>query len=192
MSRRNLLGFVIPIAVVLLAGCAAVQQIAALRSVSFAFANVSGVRIAGVPVTEGLRWSSLGVTDVARIAGAITTKNVPVDLVAHVSATNPAQNKVPARLVTLGWKLFVDDRPMLDGTVNEPVAITPGTTADVPVAVRFDLLAITGGGARDLFETAMSLAGYGTTHKELRLELVPTIDTSLGPITYPSPIVVRH
>ena len=48
------------------------------------------------------------------------------------------------------------------------------------------------GGARDLFDLAMTVAGYGTVSKDLRLELSPTIDTSIGPIRYPQPIVVRR
>ena len=77
--------------------------------------------------------------------------------------------------------------------LGSAVAIAPGTTADVPLTVRFDALQFaSGGGARDLFDLALSIAGYGGTEKDLRLELLPTIETSLGPMRYPAPVVVRR
>ena len=121
---------------------------------------------------------------------------MPLDFIAHVRAENPAENpaenRVAARMVNVDWKLFVEDRETVGGAITNTIAIAPGQSADVPVAVRFELLSLANGGARDVFETALAIAGYGGAAKELRLELVPTIDTSLGPIRYPAPVVVRR
>jgi hypothetical protein len=114
--------------------------------------------------------------------------------------------------VQLGWTLFVEDRQALAGGLDSPVAIAPGRTADVPLAVRFDRLrtarparpsqlhrasgnrrpALGVGQSRDLFDVALAIAGQGTVRKNLRLELVPTIETSLGPIQFPAPVVVSR
>lgn len=174
------------------AGCTALQELAALRSVTFAFDRVSGVRVAGVALAPGMRYSDLSLTDVVRVSAAIVTRDVPLELVAHVSASNPAENRVAARMLSLDWTMFVEDRQALDGRVGEPLSIAPGATADVPVAVRLDLLELGSGGARDLVDLALAIAGQGTASRELRLELVPTIETSLGPMRYPAPIVVRR
>lgn len=173
-------------------GCTALQEMAALRSVTFAFDRVSGVRVAGVALAPGMRASDLSLADMARVSTAIVTRDVPLEMIAHVSATNPAQNRVAARMVSLGWTMFVDDRRALAGEVGEPVSIAPGATADVPVAVRLDLLALGSGGARDLVDLALAIAGQGAASREMRLELVPTIDTALGPMRYPAPIVLRR
>jgi hypothetical protein len=175
-----------------LGGCTALQELAALRTVTFEFARVSDVRLVGIPIGPGASFSKLGVADAARLGAAIVTKQAPIELIAHVSATNPSENKVAARLVELGWTLFVEDRQTLAGQLGNPVSIAPGSTADVPLAMRFDLLQLGGGGARDLFDLALAIAGQGTVQKELRLELLPTIETSLGPIRFPAPVVVRR
>lgn len=172
-------------------GCAALQEFAALRSVTFAFDRVSDVRVAGVALGANARWSSLSVADVARLGAAVASREVPLELVAHVGATNPASNSVAARMVDLDWTLFVEDRRVLGGQLGSALTIAPGRTADVPVAVRFDLMTLGSGGARDLFDLALAVAGQGAVAKEMRLDLVPTIETSLGPMRYPAPVTVR-
>lgn len=190
-TSRRLLSFAV-VALVLLPGCATLQQLAVLRSVSFAFAGVSDVRVAGIRIGEGASFASLGVADAARLGAAVVAREVPLEMIAHVSATNPAANAVAARLVDLDWTLFLDDRRALAGGLGGAVSIEPGRTADVPLAVRLDLLALGSGGARDLFDLALAIAGQGSLRKDLRLELVPTIETSVGPIRYPAPVVVRR
>jgi len=188
-------GFVVALAflaLILVPGCTAVQQLTALRTVTFAFSHISDVRIAGIRIGEGMNFTSLGPADVARLTAAVLAKEVPLDLVAHVNATNPSENTVAANMVNLGWKLFIEDRQMLTGELGNPISITPGQTADVPLTVRLDLVTLGSGGAKDLYDLAIAIAGQGTIKKDLRLELAPTIQTSLGPIRYPAPVVVRR
>lgn len=180
------------VGLIALPGCTALQELAALRTVRFAFAGVSDVRLAGIRIGAGASYSSLSVTDVGRLGAAVVAKQVPIDLIAHVNATNPPENTVSARMVEMGWALFVEDRQALAGQLGSPVAIAPGHTADVPLTVRFDLLQMGSGGARDLFDLALAISGQGALRKDLRLELRPTIETSLGPIRYPAPVVVHR
>lgn len=193
MKRRlAALAVVLSFALLTLGGCAALQQMAALRSVSFAFANVSDVKLVGIPINESTSFSRLSLVDLGKVTAAVLQKKAPLELVAHVSATNPPNNTVSARLVKLGWKFFVNDAQALAGDIGEPVVIAPGATADVPVAVRVDLYSIGNGTARDIVDLAVAIAGKTEVKQDLKLELTPTIDTALGPITYPSPIVVSR
>ena len=193
MPRASRFLFALAVLVALaLAGCTALQQLAALRTVSFAFSHISDVRLVGIPVERVTDFGSLGVADLARLTAAVATRQVPLELVAHVGASNPAENSVAASLVGLDWKLFVEERQALAGGLGSPVAIEPGRTADVPLTVRLDLVQLGGGGARDLFDLAVAIAGQGTIKKDLRLELAPTINTPLGPMRYPVPVVVRR
>lgn len=193
MARPRVLAFLLVMAAgLVMAGCATLQQVVALRRVQFTFSNVSDVRVAGVSIESGASFTRLSLADAARLAAAVTAREVPLELVAHVSATNPKENTVRASMVGLDWQFFVEDRRMLAGALSRVVAIDPGVTADVPLDVRFDLLSLASGGARDLYDIAVAISGYGTMEKELRLELVPTIETPVGPMRFPSPIVVRR
>jgi hypothetical protein len=180
------------LALVALPGCAGMQEVVALRHVGFAFSGVSNVRFVGIPIGPGASYSKLSVSDLARLAAAALAQQAPIELVAHVSATNPSENKVPARMVNMGWKLFVEERQALAGQLDSPVLIEPGRTTDVPVSVRFDLVQMGASGAQDLYDLAIAIAGQGVVQKDMRLELEPTIETSVGPITYPAPIVIKR
>lgn len=177
---------------ILLPGCASVNQLVALRNMTFDFAGISDVRIAGIPVREGARFGSLSVQDAARLSVAVASNAVPLELIAHVNATNPQSNAATARMTALDWSLFVEDRRALSGGIDHEFSVPPGRTTDLALPVRFDLLQLLdGGGARDFYELALAIAGQGDIHKNLRLELVPTIETSLGAMRFPGPIVVH-
>jgi hypothetical protein len=180
------------LAVLALPGCAAVNQLTALRLVGFEFAGVSDVRLVGIPVGPGADYSRLGIADVARVAAAALAKQAPIELVAHVTATNPPDNRVTARMAGLDWRFFVEDHEAFSGHLADAIEFRPGHPTDVPLAVRFDLVTLGAGGARDLYELAVAIAGQGQVTKDLRLELLPTIDTPAGPMRFPAPIVVRR
>jgi hypothetical protein len=54
------------------------------------------------------------------------------------------------------------------------------------------LVQLGSGGARDLFDLGLAIAGRGTLQKDLRIELAPTIETPLGPMRYAMPVTVRR
>jgi thiol-disulfide isomerase/thioredoxin len=176
----------------LLPGCATLQQLATLRSVTFGFDHIDQVRIAGIPVTSGRGYSQLGAADAARLAAAVLANQVPLELTLHVRGENPAENRVSARLVRLDWTLFLEDTRTVSGALDRPTVFPPGEAVDVPIPIRLDLASFVRTGARDAFDLALALAGYGGAPKEIRLEASPTIDTELGPIRYPSPVVIRR
>ncbi|MEP7029013.1 MAG: hypothetical protein ABI960_10495 [Candidatus Eisenbacteria bacterium] len=184
---------VLALSVVLCApGCAALQQFSALRQVQFEFDRVSDVRVAGVLVSGRSGYGDLGATDIARLGAAVLSKSVPLDMTLHVRGTNPASNTVTARMVALGWTFFVEDRDIVAGRLDQAYAFAPGQAVDVPVAVHFNAYDRFGGGAKSLFELGLAIAGAPGYTKELRADLVPTIETSLGPIRYPTPITIRR
>lgn len=174
-----------------LSGCATLRQMAALRHVTFAFDRMSDVVVAGIPVGPGADYSRIGPADLARLAAAVVEGRVPLGFIAHVAATNPAENDVTARLTSMSWTLFVEDRRTVEGYMAAVIPIQPGTTTDVPLTVELDLREFWEGGARDLFEIATGIAG-GANAKPLRLELVPWVETDIGRIRYPAPITVRR
>jgi hypothetical protein len=192
LALMSLLALSSLLSLMVLPGCSTMNEVAALRLLTFAFAGVSDVRFVGIPIGPGSGSGSLGIADAARLAAAIIAKQAPMDMVVHVSATNPPENKVTARMVDLGWTLFVEDHQALTGQLGSAVSIPPGRTADVPLTAHFDLLQLGSGGASDLFDLAVAIAGQGVVRKDLRLELVPSVDTSIGPIRFPAPVVVTR
>lgn len=46
--------------------------------------------------------------------------------------------------------------------------------------------------AADLLQLAAGLAGVSERPTRVRLEVVPTVDTALGPIRYPRPLILLN
>jgi hypothetical protein len=176
----------------LVPGCATIQELRALRSVTFAYDRVTDVRLAGVRLHENMKFSSLSTADVARLIAAAGSDDLPLELVVHVRAHNPRANAVTARLVGMDWRFFIADRSIVNGALAGTYRFEPGEDVDIPVPVALDLAEHFRGGGRELFDVALEVAGLTERKRELRLELEPTIQTGIGPIRYPAPIVVRR
>ena len=156
----------------------------------FHFDHVSDAQVARIRLDRIGSYRDLTATDAARLAVAVATKDVPFQLTIHVEGKNPETNQVTARLIALDWTYVVDDRELLSGTLDRSLQFPPGQPVDVPIGISFNLVRFFQGGARDLFETSLALAGYGTQTHRVSLRLSPTIDTALGPIRYPVPISI--
>lgn len=171
------------------AGCATLQEIAALRHVAFALDRTSDVTLAGVRVDRLREYEDLSAGEVARIAQALAGGELPLSLTVHVRADNPEDN-VTARLVRMDWTLLIRERETVSGVLEEEYRLPPGESTDVPVRVSLDLREFFEGSARDLVAIGLDAAGRGGPPRGIALRAVPVIDTALGPIRYPNPIVI--
>jgi len=176
-----------------LAGCATLQQIVALRDVDFSVDRVSDLRLAGVDVSGVRSYSDLSVADAGRLALAISQGSLPTDFQLHLTARNPADNSVDARLVRMDWTLLLQDRETLSGVFADETLLPRGEATDVPISMSLNLVDFFQGSARDLVNLALSLTGQGGAPTEVALRATPTVETAIGPIRYPQPItIVSH
>ncbi|HZD06411.1 MAG TPA: hypothetical protein VE173_15980, partial [Longimicrobiales bacterium] len=127
------------VGVVFLAGCATLQQIAALRQVDFEIDGISGATLAGVPIEGARTAEDLSALDVARIAAALSRGSLPLEFRLHVGALNPAENDVPARLLEMDWELLVEDRETVSGRLEDEIVLEPGVRRDIPLGIQVDL-----------------------------------------------------
>lgn len=175
---------------VALSGCATLQQVLALRNVTFTVDRVSDLRLAGVDLGRVTSFADLGFGDAARLTRALAQRDLQLDFQLHLLAENPADNTVDARLVRLDWTLLLQGRETLSGVFAEETLLRPGQPTDVPITISLNLIEFFEGSARDLVELALSLAGQGGAPKEVTLRATPIVDTALGPIRYPRPITI--
>lgn len=173
-------------------GCATLQQIAALRRVDFTIDRVAQARLAGVAIDSVRSYRDLSALDLANIGVALSRGELPFNFNLHLSALNPAENGVTARLVQLDWTLLLDDRDVLDGATAREYLLEPGVAADIPIAISVDLADFFQRNAQDMIDLALAVAGAGggAEPKRIALRATPTIQTALGPIRYPQPITI--
>jgi hypothetical protein len=171
-------------------GCATLQQLTALRSVDFALDRVSDLRLAGVEMGRVRSYTDLSFADGARVVAAVADGRLPLSFQLHVTAHNPDANAVTARLVRMQWMALLEGRETVSGTVDREYVLPPGESQDIPIRIELDVMEFFEGNARDLFELVQNLTGTGGEPKEVALRAVPTIETSIGPISYPQPITI--
>jgi hypothetical protein len=171
-------------------GCATLQQVAALRNVDFEVDRLSDVRLAGVNLSGIRSYGDLSLNDVGRLTLAVQQRNLPMAFRLHLSATNPADNSVDARLVRMDWTLLLQQRETLSGTFAQETLLPRGQATDVPIQISLNLIEFFQGSARDLVDLALSLSGQGGAPTEVALRASPTVDTAIGPIRYPQPITI--
>lgn len=171
-------------------GCATLQQIANLRQVDFRLREVSGLALAGVDLSDVRSVEDLNLVDVGRISIAVARNELPIEFILGVAASNPADGGGAARLTALDWTLLLEGRETISGALDREYVIEPGASTMIPVAIAFDLIEFAEGSATDLAELALSLANAGGSPKNITLRAQPTIDTPLGPIRYPEPIMI--
>lgn len=182
-------GLVLGILIVL-SGCAALQQLAALRSVDFSLAGTSGSTLAGVSIESMRRFEDLSATDLLRLGSALASGRLPLETDVLVDAFNPEENG-EARLLGLDWTLFLDGRETVSGRWNDERVLPPGRSIVVPVRVGLDLLEFFDGGIEELADLALAVAGAGEPRR-IHLEALPSVQTPLGPIRYPRPIRIEY
>lgn len=170
--------------------CATLQQLAALRQVDFSLAGVRNGRLAGVDLGRISSYRDLSATDIGRIALAVARKDLPLEFQLEVTGQNPSDNKVTATLVRLAWSLYLNDKETISGTLDTTLAFPPGVTTGFPMRMRLNLLQFFDGPAQGLVDLAASLAGVRSDPTRVSLRAVPTIDTPLGRISYPTPITI--
>jgi hypothetical protein len=181
----------LPLLLLALAGCsqlscATLQEIAALRDVDFDLAGTDRAYLAGISL-DGLRSNrDLDTGSLLRLADAVRRRSVPLDFVLHVAAHNPAENQVTARLVSLDWRLLLRGRETVSGHLREDRRLPPGGTVDVPVRIELDLWRFFEDDAQSLLDIALDAVAGDLAGIELLAR--PTVDTPLGPITYPNEI----
>jgi hypothetical protein len=178
-------------ATILLGGaCATLQQIAALRRVTFSIDRVAEARLANVSLARITNYRDLSAVEIAAIATNLARGALPFDFNLHLSALNPADNGTTARLVQLDWLLLLDDRETISGRTDREFLLEPGIAGDIPINIRIDLAEYFERNAGDMIDLALAVAGVEGTPKRISLRATPTIQTPLGPIRYPEPITI--
>jgi hypothetical protein len=174
-----------------ISGCAALQQIAALRHVQFAIDGVQNVRLAGVNLDNAQGPEHVGAAAITSIGAALATGRMPLQFVMLIGADNPAENPVEARMLQFDWTLLLDDVETVSGTFNDERLIPPGQRTTFPLGIELDLLRFFDRNLQSLLGLAFAVSGQGG-EADVALRARPTISTPFGPITYPGDIILRH
>jgi len=157
--------------------------------VDFAIDRISNPTLAGVDLRQVRSYSDLGSRDMLRLSSAIADGTLPLAFTIHVRAENPSANDVDARLTEMDWTLMLQDRETINGTFDRETVLPPGEPTDIPIDLRLNLVEFFDNNLRDIVNLALSVRGEQEP-TNVKLQVRPTVQTSLGPMRYPGTITV--
>jgi hypothetical protein len=173
-------------------GCTGVYDaIANIQRLQFKLDNVTGMKVAGVPLSNITSISNLSWSDGASILGAFTSGRLPVDFTLNVLAKNPndgtgGTKQSSAVIKNMDWRLFIDNNETINGRVGNITVPGVGQATNIPIGMNFDLLEFfRNAGYDNLLNLALALGGRNGSASRITLKVKPTVETFLGPITYP-------
>ena len=164
--------------------------LAALRHVDFALTGVQNGRLAGVRLERIASYRDLSTVELGRLALAVARDDLPLSFTVNVKAENPVGNSATATMVRLAWTLLLDDKEMIRGVLDSSYTLPPGQPVTIPLQMSLDLTEFFDGPTESLIDLAAGLAGVRADPTRVTLRAVPSIDTPLGRMDYPSPITI--
>jgi len=161
----------------------------------FKLAGITKMRLAGVDISKISSPSSLSISDALALTQAVARKSLPASFTLGVDAKNPntgtsGTKSLPLTLSDLQWRLFIDDKPTINGGLDSPVDVPgSGKTTQIPLGMNLDLYSFFANKGYDgLVNLALALGGAKGGTSRVKLDAMPTVGTPLGPIRYPNRI----
>jgi hypothetical protein len=173
-------------------GCSGVMDaITNIQRLQFKLDKVTGMKVAGVNVNNISSISNLSVLDAASLLANFTQGRLPVEFTLNVLAKNPndgtgGTKQNSAVIKNMAWRLFIDNSETINGNVGNVNVPGVGSTTNIPIGMSFDLLSFfKNQGYENLLNLALALGGRNGSSSRITLKVKPTVETILGPITYP-------
>jgi len=162
----------------LVSGCALLDQFLQMRTFAnckFRLAGVENVRLVGVRIDGKTTLKQVGVLDAVRIAAALKSSEIPLDLILNIEVQNP--NAETAAMNKLAWILLIDNIEMIRGQLDRRVEVAPnGGVTPLPLDITLELRqALSGKSGEAILNLAFNVAGEGTHPTHVTLKVKPSI-----------------
>ncbi len=199
--RTKYLLIVALIGIISITGCNTLKQIQNsmnnLKRCEFKLKDVDNFRVNGISLSNKKSIKDFSITDGLKLTNAFAKKSFPTEFILNVEAKNPndgtgGTRQSSATLTSFDWTLYIDDVPTVSGNIAKPITI-PGTgqSSIIPLAIGLDLYEFFGKQGYDrVLNLALALGGANSSPAKITLDARPTINTSLGPISYPGRIKI--
>jgi hypothetical protein len=168
-----------------------------LQRLQFKLGTIDNMSAAGVNIKSIRKISDFSIMDGAKLLNSFTSGQLPVSFTLNVLAKNPndgtgGTSHTTAIIKSLAWRLFLDDKETINGNIPNSIEVPGvGQATTIPVVISLDLLNFfKNQGYESLINLALALGGVSGSSARVTLKATPTIDTFLGPITYPGEISI--
>ncbi len=181
-------------------GCSGLYDaIVNIQRLQFKLDRVTGMNVAGVNLSNIGSISNLSLLDAANLLSNFSQGKLPVSFTLNVLAKNPndgtgGTKNTSAVIKNLAWRLFLDNKETITGNIGGITVPGVGQASNIPIGMSLDLVKFfKDTGYESLLNLALAIGGKNGSASKVTLKATPTVDTVLGPITYPGEIeIVDH
>lgn len=189
MKLRN--SFLCILLLFFLSNCRQLRELQSFANCDFRLRNVEKTTLAGMNVQNVRSISDLSFAQAAKITTAYANGSLPLDLVVNVEVKNPNAN--PASMNSMEWIMLIDDKEIVDGVVNERIAIDPnGGISTLPIRINTDLRKVLSGmSPEQAVNMGLGLSGQNGKPTRITLKVKPSIMVGQTVLKYPGYINVN-
>lgn len=167
------------------------SQVQQLTLCEFDVNGVDKVRIAGIELDQNMDRSDLNAAQLMQLTAAIFQKEMIVDFDLLLNINNP--NSKPAAMNRMDYELFIDNKQILTGQMNQAVNVGANTNASVQMPIQLDLFKVLNNETQSsLVNLAFKLTGDKSDPSEILLKVKPYIKVGGRELAYPGFMNVRH
>lgn len=196
--RKKLLLYVVLLFALISFSCSGLKDAYVnAKRLEFKLKNVSNMKVAGINFGNKAKLTDFSLVDGANLLSAFSSGHLNTSFTLNVLAKNPndgtgGTTNTSAVIKSLAWRLFIDDSQLINGNITSGIEV-PGVGQEtvIPIDMAFDLLSFFKNDNYDkLINLALAIGGVNGSTARVKLGVTPTVDTFLGPITYPGEITV--
>ncbi|MBZ0242048.1 MAG: LEA type 2 family protein [Bacteroidales bacterium] len=196
MNKLKKLLFPIALLTILLSvnACDVLNQVSQVQQLALCEFDVHGldrVRIAGIELDENMNRDDLNTAQLMQLTAAIFQKEMIVDFDLMLNINNP--NSKPAAMNRMDYELFIDNKQILTGQMNQPVNVGANANSTIPMPIQLDLFKVLNDETQStLVNLAFKLSGDPSDPAEILLKVKPYIKVGGRDLAYPGFLNVRH
>ncbi|MFA5404026.1 MAG: hypothetical protein WC358_03730 [Ignavibacteria bacterium] len=197
MRKKVFINIIILFALVSFSCTGIKDAIVNVQRLQFKLGSISNMKIAGLSVGNKASIKDFNLLDGATLLSAFTNGKLNTSFTLNLLAKNPNDGtggtaNTSAVIKSLAWRLFIDDSELINGNIANGIEVPGvGKETTIPIEMAFDLLSFfKNDNYEKLINLGLALGGKNGSSARVKLGVVPTVDTFLGPITYPGEITV--
>ena len=174
--------------------CEVLDQMSQMQQLALCEFKVTGidkVHIAGIQMDENTQKSDLAAAQIMQLTAALFSRELPVDFDLQLNIDNP--NDKPAAMNRMDYELFIDNKQILTGQMNQSVSVLPRSNSNVSMPIAIDLFKVLNDETPDaLVNLAFKLSGDQTNPADILLKVKPYIQVGGKTLAYPGFLDLKY
>lgn len=173
----------------LLTGCSSARGVKNFSNCQFNYKDVTNIRLASIDVSHIRSPKDLSYVDLLQLIPAFKDKSLGLNMNVNINVTNPNSNV--AKLEGVDYIVWVDEREVLSGSMDQKISIGSNQTEVLSLPVSVNLLNLATFSTMDaLLEFAIGLVTDNPDASRMKVSLKPYFNIGKKKVKTPFYITV--